>query len=381
MKNKFVKLAAKVTALSMVLSLWAPVVPVKAASTVFSDTMSRVQASALSTHTMSFVSGASIAGLDAAPPALTITMGAPSFTGTNTLSVGDATELQVTVAGTPQTVAAQDGANTYGVACTATANQVRYDLSTDGVLLIQFCTDSTAVTAGVTTIGVNILSASKVTNPAIGTGSYSITLSGITDIGATAKVAIVDYDYVTVTATIQSVMVFDIDVPGGVCAGESAGPYSVSLGNVVPTEVATGANHVCLDLQTNADGGAVVEVKNNTAFGLDGQATPDYMLTTWADAAATTLAPGTEGYGLCVNGTLDVGEGTITAVQPYNGACGTHAVGGVADSFKPIANSGGNPVYGTANQAIDILIKAASATTTMADTYQSVLTFRATGTF
>jgi len=362
MKNKLVRLASQLTTAAMVVSMFASVTPASAAITVVKDTMSRLNASVTSSHSISFVSDVAVTGNSARNMTLALG-GIADFTGEGGVIPGDVT---MTIAAAPITEVA---------VCTPVAGEVAItQTAPPGTgLTFTFCTGTNVAISDVITIDI---ADGKITNPAAGT--YQLLIGGTGLIAGTAQLAIMDFDYVTVTATIQSTMVFDIDIAAA-CGAETGGAYAVSLSNLTTGSVTTAANHICLDLKTNGTGGAIVEVMNDTANGLDGQNTADFIVTPWANAAATLLTAGVEGYGLCAVGS--VVTGAITPVQPYNGACATDVVGGVASTFKTLANTGGAPVDGTNNGAIDLKVRASIAPTTMADSYRSILTFRATGTF
>ena len=83
---------------------------------------------------------------------------------------------------------------------------------------------------------------------------------------------ILDDDQVSVTADVDTTLFFDLDIDDrAVGAGhtESAAPYALALGelaaSVVTDESTTGVSEIYVDLDTNADGGAVVQVASANA--------------------------------------------------------------------------------------------------------------------
>ena len=214
----------------------------------------------------------------------------------------------------------------------------------------------------------------------------------MTDMGVASShstsmaLSIMDDDQVTVSATVDPSLTFDIDIQT-TCGSESAAPYTVGLGTLTSTVVTSADSNICLELDTNASGGAIVTVQGSGSFdALESAGSGDSIGTTYG--SATGLVAGTEGYGLCVAATNAV-TGSATAVAPYNGNCtgttagGGNIVGGV-DSAAPqqILTSNAASLDGTANNTADIVVKAAiSGTTAAANDYTDVLTFIATGTF
>ncbi len=298
--------------------------------------------------------------------------------------------------GTARTVTTvAQGAGVADVSCGSGVNDVGVAVDTSAnVFRVKACSTSYTSSTGTSTITFGLLgtaSGGTLTNPG-SAGSQTIDVS-MTDMGVAAShsasfaVSILEDDQVAVSATVSPTLTFDIDIQS-TCGTESAAPYAVALGTLVPTSVSTAANHICLDLDTNASGGAVVTVQGSGSVdGLESGSSGDTIGTTYASGGAgvTDLVAGTEGYGLCVSATSVV-TGSATGVAPYNGVCssnGGNRVGGV-DSAAPqfIVTTNAAAVDGTANNTADILVKAAiSATTLAANDYADILTFIATSTF
>lgn len=369
MKNKLFKLAAKATAVSMVVSMFATALPAGAAlATNRSVTVTRHQAAASAgvNDTITFTAQETMTGDDTTPPTLQITLGGQ--TGVTSL---DETMITVSIGGSAQSIVP------VASTCAASANQILPVVGTDTQIQLQFCTGSTAVSAGTQIIIVLGDSSNSLTNPGVSTGTFSLSCTQACSVTGDMLVPFITSDQVTVTANIAQTMVFDVGVNAN-CNAAAGGGGTVALGSLTTASVHTGASHICLALDTNADGGAVVQVKD-AASGLV-STTPSYTIQ--ASGATQTLAGGTEGYGLCIDSVL-AGSGSFTKAGNFaTSDCTTHLIGQVTSTFADLANTGGNPVDGTGYQAIDLLVKAAVASTTPASTaYADTLTFRATATF
>jgi len=186
-------------------------------------------------------------------------------------------------------------------------------------------------------------------------------------------VAIIDSDQVTINADVDPTLTFDIDV--SLTDSETGEPYEVNLGTLTKSAVKTSNNttikSIWVDLETNADGGAVVTIVGAYG-GLQSNAIAHTI-----GGVDTTLVPGAEGTGVCLSYVAG-----LTGVAPYqSGNCGgtKHTVGKVNTTATDILNTGGNP---TAGGRAEIMVKASiSAVTPAASDYTDTFTFNATATF
>jgi hypothetical protein len=221
------------------------------------------------------------------------------------------------------------------------------------------------------------------TNPG-SAGSKTVSYAQVSGdpVSGTLSIPIVDSDQVTVTATVAPSITFDIDTAQ--TDTESAAPYSVALGTITTTDTRVsgttdGINFIWLDLDTNATGGAVITVRNanggnglvSTAVGTDN-----------INSADGTMADGTENYGICSVSEAD-GGGNLDDLAPYDGTCAADAennvVGGLLTTPTPIYDTDGAAIVTARAQ---IAVNAAISTTTAAhNDYTDTLTFIATGTF
>jgi hypothetical protein len=155
----------------------------------------------------------------------------------------------------------------------------------------------------------------------------------------------------------------------------------ISLGTITPSGVATSngstVNSIFLSTETNALSGVSVTVRSANAA-LERISSPMDTI----PSSSATLVAGTEGYGVCISSTSqDAGSpSSLSASAPYNGSCaaGSHVVGIVDSTNRPIVTAGGEVKSGEAV----VMVKAAVSTSTVdgAD-YSDTLTFVASATF
>lgn len=299
--------------------------------------------------------------------------------------------------GTARTVNDIDqGSGVSTVSCTDGANNVGLAIDTlDEVFRVIPCGTSYSASTSTTTFTLTIdgtTTGGTLLNPGTaGSNSISLTMDDENVAAAhssTFAVAIVDSDQVTITATVDPSITFDIDIDD-LCDTEtsaSATPYALSLGTLSSSSITTASNSICLELDTNATSGAFVTVQGSGAVdGLESVSASADIASTYS-GAFVTLAAGSEGYGLCVQSTSTV-TGSASGVAPYNQACDgtadTFRVGGV-DSAAPqnILTTANAPVDGTANSTARIRVKAAiPGSQPAANDYTDTLTFIATGTY
>lgn len=211
-----------------------------------------------------------------------------------------------------------------------------------------------------------------------GGGADTITIGGsFTDTGV-ISVEIMDDDQVSVSATVNQTMSFDLDV--GYSTGENGTPYQVPLGVLSASTVAvsngSSIKTIFADGGTNSSGGMNVSVRNaNGANGLvSTSATSDKI-----PSATATMAVGSANYGLCAASANLSGFGRATA---YNTTCainsGTNAVVGLTATAADILTSSAPVGAGHA----EIVVNAEISTATPAHTdYTDTLTFIATASF
>jgi len=183
-----------------------------------------------------------------------------------------------------------------------------------------------------------------------------------------------------------SSITFDIDLDGSadnVCGSDTGTPYTLAFGTITTSNsIVSGTtdtkDYICLDLATNASGGAVITVVSANASLKSTSVAGDTIA-----SSTGTIANGIENYGICVAAT-SASAGSFTEVAPFNDAdCAandqTPTIGAVTTSAQNLVNTGGASVTGG---LVQIVVAAAISAVTDAHTdYIDTLTFIATGTF
>ena len=271
-----------------------------------------------------------------------------------------------------ETVGLSASATQWGLEVSGNVITLRPD--TDVTLTAGYCIRVEMGTAA-TTGGTG--SASTITNGALDDDD-SITIGGAFGDSGTIMIDIIDDDQVTVTASVNQTLFFDLDT--ATTNGESVAPYTVPLGTLSAATVThsdgSTINMITAEGGTNASGGMNVSVRNaNGNLGLRSASTPaDYI-----PSATATMAAGTPNYGLCVAsaGLIEFARSTA-----YNTTCslasGTNAVVGLTSTVADILTSSAPVSAGHA----EIVVNAAISGSTPAHTdYTDTLTFVATASF
>lgn len=379
MKNLYPKIVSSVSIFALFLFLIGPQVIYATSLSNLSDLMTRQKASTKSVHKITFTSTTTLAA------AGTITIDFNTFTGTPVLadvqichgaSTGMENGTAVVTGGTActatsETIAASNGANTvWGGVWTGTSL----------VLTSPSGSPTFQITAGhKVTI---FVSAANITNP---TASYpTITITNSNGDSGIITVPIIDDDQVSVTATVNETLTFDLDTYATSTTNtETATPYSVALGTLT-TGAVTGSNEssingIWFDIATNAGGGAIISVQSSL-----GALKSTSVATDTIPSASGAMVAGTANYGICANRNAAT-TGTLTKVAPFDQTCGTtpssNTVGAVTTSAQTIYKTGVTPAPIAGGRG-EIMVNAAISAVTPAHTdYSDTLTFIATGTF
>jgi hypothetical protein len=207
----------------------------------------------------------------------------------------------------------------------------------------------------------------------------TITIGGVFGDTGTITVDIIDSDQVTVSATVNQTLTFDLDT--GTSEATENSSYSVALGTLSTGSVTRSntstVNMIIIEGATNASGGLNVTVQNaNGANGLVSTSTPTDMI---ANSAAP-MSAGNTNYGLCVD---TVGITGFTRASPYNsGTCtingGTNDVLGLTTTPVNIVTSSGVLSSG---HAVAVVNAAISGSVPAHADYADTLTFIGTATF
>jgi len=330
------KLVSFGTATAVIAGLLLTISPAQAATpTLLKDTLDRLKISVSATHNLS------------------MTLPAGGITTGNTLTV-TYTGFGTDFAGTP-TVTCGAG--------TATAG---------------FATNVLTLTGGGTACtGTLTVTPFTGTNPGTA-GSKTITLAGDAGITGTFAISIMEDDQVTVTASVDPSITFDLDTPASGATCSETASNAVAFGTITTADVESSGptdsvQRICADLATNATGGAAVTVKSTNAA-LKSTITPADTI----PSATATMAAGTANYGICVSTTAS----GLTAASPFASTCtingNTNSVGLLSGATQSVFTSTGPIAAGTSEITANAAIS--GVTPAHAD-YTDTLTFIATGTF
>ena len=289
--HTFSVLQAIAATVSLAIILWSLGVPsirfAEAANvTNFSDTLSDSAPSAAANHTLEFVLPSGLGTGEI------ITLTFPSgFTGIGSLSEDD---LDFTVNGTDQTLAAAASGATWGVNPSGQTIDIESGTSTIGAnatVTIEIGTNATHQTTGT----------NQITNP--GTAD-SYVISVTTDAGDSGDTRVAIVDEVQVTATVETQFTFTVN---GVTQGATPNTSDTTGGDTTATEIpfgvlaadtaSTAAQN--LEVVTNANNGFVVTVQADSQLvsangaDIDGFRNGDFDATpvAWESPGAT---PGQE---------------------------------------------------------------------------------------
>lgn len=372
-RNRWVKLTAIMMMALMLNVLSFPLSAVRTAEATAvssaSDTMTRQEVSVDSSHTIQF----DLSGSETLAAGETVIV---DFNEDSSGFVLDGGSLVVA------DIDFNDGTERTVVASSCVADEVEFSaVDATGIVTFTLCAGSTASSAGATVaieIGTAAGGTDRLTNPA-SAGSVEINLSGtFGDDVFSIDVPVVDTDQVSVSATVDTAITFDLDIGDGSHANTNT-PYAIDLQELdfatLTNESTSSVSEIYLDLTTNADGGAVVQVKSANG-NLSSASTSDNI----PSATQTNAVSSTDGnYGLAAIQEASATEGTLTPAAPFNVHGTANAVGAVTTSFQTIFNTGSAPIVDADGE---VAVRAvAGSSTSEADDYGDTLTFIATATF
>jgi hypothetical protein len=176
------------------------------------------------------------------------------------------------------------------------------------------------------------------------------------------------YGPTATAATVAPSITFDIDVSA--IDSETAPPYATSFGNLLPAIVKDAIEKIWIDIDTNANSGAMVYVKS-TNGGLKSNTTG----VTIASATADLSSVGT-GFGLQGSTATQSSGGPLSISSPYN--VSSQNVGFVDTALRQIFTAS-TPV--TAGRGSFILKAKSAANTPAGSDYQDILTIIAAGSY
>lgn len=318
-----------------------------ASLTALSDTMSRIQKSQASNHTIKYTTPAAGGVAAGETMALTFpsgfTIGSVDYTDID-VSWGPSTgaENELTLAGTPS-------GSTWGVSF---SGQVLTIESGSGTI--------SASSKIIVEIGTNASGGDQQIANHATAATYTISIAGT--FGDTGKIAIVilDSDQFTVNATVDPTLTFSLT------------QSSTSFGSLSTSSVTTSSPNVGLTISTNAPNGYTIKINdagdgnnpglyNSTLSAIIGSG--DYSYNNTADL--TSVA----GYG------IQASSATATIASPYDGTSDT--VGGYELTPQNLATYAGT----ASSHAVTITSKAKVNGATPPGTYNDTVTLIATGNF
>lgn len=395
MKKKILKLVAKLTAIATIATSVMSVTPARAAAfTSTKDTLTRIAISTTADHTVVFTLPAGVT-LDPSTTVDTLRIDFPetsAFTQSGTWVAGDFTFSD---GGAAVISNVTQGSGIIDCTPTGGADDVCVAVdTTNHIFTVEVGTAYTA-SAAAATITFTIAGTAAngtLTNPATA-GSYSTAVSMCDETASCTSafttshtsslgIAIADSDQVSVTASVDPSLTFDIDTATS-GATENATPYTVALGTITTTNskisgTTDSVNMIILEADTNAGGGVVVTVQNaNAALGLRSTSVPaDDIL-----SANGTQTNGTENYGLCVATAALSGFAVAGA---YAGD--TCALNGEGTNIITVLSSTPASIVSTTGPVAaahaEVVVNAGVSGTTVAHSdYADTLTFIATATF
>src|SRR5687767_2611399 len=240
MKKQLIRFVARLTTIATIVSSMMSFSPASAATFSSSkDTMTRLAISTTADHTVVFTLPAGVT-LDPSTNVDTLRVDFPAtFTAAGTWVVGDFTFND----GTARTVSAvSQGPGTIDCTAGAGANDVcvAFD-TTNNIFTVEVGASYSGSGAAATitfTIQGTATTGGTLTNPGTaGTQSIGLAMCDetagcpttfVSSHSSTVQVPIVDSDQVTVTASVDAALTFDIDT--SVADAETVAPYSVALG-------------------------------------------------------------------------------------------------------------------------------------------------------
>ena len=273
---------------------------------------------------------------------------------------------------TDETVALTPSATQWGVG--VAGNVITLSPDTDVTLTAGYCIRVEMGTAAVTG---GTGSASTITNGALDDDD-TITIGGAFGDNGVMTVDIIDDDQVSVTATVNQTLTFDLDTATSDI--ENGPNYSVPLGVLAAgtVTVSNGSiNMIIAEGGTNASGGMNVTVRNtNGANGLVSTSVSADKI----PSATATMAAGTPNYGLCV------GTAALTGFTRATGyVSDTCALGSATNQVRALSTTPTDIITSTAPVATghaEIVVNAAISAATPAHTdYTDTLTFVASASF
>lgn len=177
-----------------------------------------------------------------------------------------------------------------------------------------------------------------------------------------------EYGPESTASTIPPSITFDIDVSD--TDSETSAPYEIVFDKLYPGNVKNTLQKIWLDLDTNANSGAMIYIKSaNTGL------KSNYTGVTIPSATADLTVAGS-GYGVQGVSATQTTGGPLSITSPYNGS--GENVGGIDTWLRQVFSS---PAPVTGGRSSLILKAKSTASTPFGSDYQDTLTIIVTGSF
>ena len=331
----------------------------------YSDTLSRIQASTASNHTIQFITPTGIP----AGGSLVITFPASTFT----VGALDIRNYDLAVSGSAGscsswsdiTLLSSPSGTTWGVS--STSSSITF-LSSTGTIPAGYCVQAEMGTNASynATNGVS----SFITNPAAGTYDISISagLSPTLDTGS-IRVLIIADDTVNIYATVDPILGFTISDTAVGFGTFTAGAIRYATDDAVGTGSVPSTPPVTLAAASNANSGYYIRIRSTGTGSSAGMynAVANALI---AASGVNSITTSTEAYGAYAN----LLTGTGLTIGTFSGATSTTAL---TTSDQTLASTTGPTLTGTAA----LFLKANVLGTSKAGAYSDTLTLTCTATF
>ncbi|KXK26045.1 MAG: hypothetical protein TR69_WS6001001338 [candidate division WS6 bacterium OLB20] len=359
-----------------------------------SDTLTRLQVSEASDHLIKY---ATVNGINSSGDTTEVRFD----TGWD-LSAISISDIDIEDDGTDKTLAAAPGVDTWGVTIDTVTDTITFTAPTSGTDYI----DSGSMI--VVKIGTNADGGvSQIVNP-VAVDSYELQIKNENSSGtetAEVEIPIIDDDTVNITGYIDTFITFDIDTAatdedcdaqGGADPCESHGGanddagYTVDLGELSPAYVSSSGdsalhadgltgdiNSILFDLSTNANGGAVVQVRSQFGY-LNGS--PGGSIPSVSSGSEVQITAGSGLYGLVshsgmINSAL---TGGVFIHDDCDGDNGSDYFCSVSTTSTELYNTAGGPID---QLRLEFGIGVSPDNLDGTGTYTDQLTFIASATF
>lgn len=176
------------------------------------------------------------------------------------------------------------------------------------------------------------------------------------------------YSSTSNASTVAPSLTFDIDVSS--TDSETAPPYAISFGNLLPDTVTNSPTKIWIDLDTNGAAGGTVFVASQSA-GLSSSVAGYTIVSATGDLAALS-----EGFGAQNSSATQTSGGPLTAQAPYTGAAQNVGITNTTIRSLYISN---NPIV--AGRGSFLLKARATGSTPSSSDYTDTLTLIASASF